>query len=549
MDSLTDPIIRIQTDEASRLSTLKDLDLLDTAPDPELDSITELAKEIFDTPIALISLIDEDRQWFKSNIGLEGTCQTERSVAFCDHAIRSVDVFVVEDATQDPRFQNNRLVKSEPYIRFYAGAPLITTEGYALGTLCVIDMKPKEWSIRQSRQLAKMANMVMHVVNNHRLTRRAGKLASELKVSSELNQNLAAKYRSVSQEIQTVLDNVPSRIWYKDDKNTILRANKAALESVNLSDAKDIEGRAMEELFPEMAAKYLKDDLEVISSGQPLRNIIESYAPREGEAGWMSVDKVPITDEAGNHYVLAVATDITELQNNRERLARLNDSLSDFAFVAAHDLQAPLRQSAMFLDLFKEEMDLADTKIEGEAEEFLDEAINGIKRMREMVRSIYDLHRLNEESITLEPHDLSSILDKAIRQSGDVLEQVEAEVSFEELPELEVSESLMVQLFQNLIVNACKYADAKPLQIRVHAKRNIQERQVLVMFEDNGVGIPADMTTKVFEPFKRLHSGGDRPGAGIGLALCKRIAALHDADLSVDSEYKDGARFVIAFNI
>ncbi|PRP77546.1 multi-sensor hybrid histidine kinase [Planoprotostelium fungivorum] len=130
--------------EAARLEALKKLNILDTEDDEVFDAMTRAVKRHLNVPIVLVSLIDENRQWFKSCIGLE-ISETSRDVAFCAFAILSgtKDVFVIPDAHSDERFYNNPLVTSDPYIRFYAGAPLLTREGYALGTLCVIDRTPR----------------------------------------------------------------------------------------------------------------------------------------------------------------------------------------------------------------------------------------------------------------------------------------------------------------------------------------------------------------------------------------------------------------------
>lgn len=156
--------------ERRRLEVLWQYDVLDTVPEQIFDDLTELAALICEVPTALISLVDEDRQWFKSKVGLSVN-ETSRDVSFCTHAIQQTGLFIVPDATKDPRFEKNPLVVSPPKIRFYAGAPLITADGYALGTLCVIDTVPRELRPDQKRALLILAR---HVVSQLELRRRAG---------------------------------------------------------------------------------------------------------------------------------------------------------------------------------------------------------------------------------------------------------------------------------------------------------------------------------------------------------------------------------------
>jgi anti-sigma regulatory factor (Ser/Thr protein kinase) len=126
------------SDEASRLAALRHYKILDTEPERGFDDLALLASQICGTPIALITLVDADRQWFKSRVGIS-LAETSRAVSFCSHAINQPDLFIVPDALADARFRDNPHVTGEPHIRFYAGAPLITPEGHALGTLCVVD--------------------------------------------------------------------------------------------------------------------------------------------------------------------------------------------------------------------------------------------------------------------------------------------------------------------------------------------------------------------------------------------------------------------------
>jgi GAF domain-containing protein len=135
----------LPANEAERLAALKEYHILDTETEQLYDDITTLAAHICEVPIAMISLVDEARQWFKSRVGTEQQ-QTPREVAFCAHAILQKNPFIVNDATKDRRFADSALVTGEPHIRFYAGIPLINPEGLALGTLCVVDHQPRQLS-------------------------------------------------------------------------------------------------------------------------------------------------------------------------------------------------------------------------------------------------------------------------------------------------------------------------------------------------------------------------------------------------------------------
>lgn len=147
--------------EQQRLDGLRRLAILDTAAEERFDRITRMARNMFEVPISLISLVDEERQWFKSRCGLDAQ-ETPRGISFCGHAILGEGIFVVEDATRDPRFYDNPLVLGEPYIRFYAGCPLQIAGGYQVGTLCLIDRKPRHLDERQQSLLMDLASMVEH---------------------------------------------------------------------------------------------------------------------------------------------------------------------------------------------------------------------------------------------------------------------------------------------------------------------------------------------------------------------------------------------------
>lgn len=194
--------MEIPLNEVDRMTALVRYGILDTEAEEQFDRITRLVAVLLDAPIALVSLIDHRRQWFKSSFGLS-TRETPREHAFCAHAICGRDLFVVPDATKDTRFAENPLVTGQPNIRFYMGAPLVTHDDYALGTLCVIDRTPRSDPPAQHKQAIRdLAAVVMHHMETRRLlrqnqsaARRAGSVVAEMIQSLEApagRRNMAA---------------------------------------------------------------------------------------------------------------------------------------------------------------------------------------------------------------------------------------------------------------------------------------------------------------------------------------------------------------------
>ncbi|UII21348.1 response regulator [Fulvivirga ligni] len=199
----------MDNEEKERLKSLKSYQIMDTEVDEVLDNITALASNICEVPITLISLLDDKRQWFKSKIGLD-VSETPRDMAFCRYAVSDKKFLQVKDALDDDRFANNPLVTNDPNIRFYAGCPLISTEGHALGTLCVIDRKPKELTDSQKKALNSLSEIVMCYLNK---TREQKKLVDALNIKNDL-------FQSMSHEIKTPLNEIMG-IYYllKEQKN------------------------------------------------------------------------------------------------------------------------------------------------------------------------------------------------------------------------------------------------------------------------------------------------------------------------------------------
>lgn len=222
-------------DEAARLAALRSYDLLDTAPDEAFDDLTELAAHICEAPIALITLLDEDRQWFKSRVGLS-VAETSRDVAFCAHAIHQPDLFIVPDATKDPRFADNALVTDQPKIRFYAGAPLVTPDGHALGTLCVIDRVPRQLRVEHQQALRVLSRHVMAQVELRRRTREldAANGARDEALDLLARERAAIQEREAAEQrlrqerdlLESFINSLPGVAYVVDAQRRLLRWNR-----------------------------------------------------------------------------------------------------------------------------------------------------------------------------------------------------------------------------------------------------------------------------------------------------------------------------------
>ncbi|HLM42425.1 MAG TPA: GAF domain-containing protein, partial [Myxococcaceae bacterium] len=218
--------------EEKRLQALRRYGILDTPPESEYDDIVQLAARLCDVPIALVSLVDRDRQWFKANVGLPGVSETERCISFCTFAIEQEHVFVVEDATQDARFASNPLVTQAPFIRFYAGASIQTEEGFNLGTLCVIDREPRVLTDAQ----------------------RQGLLA--LKRQVELHLRMRLQVRQTQARNRQLLESSSDAVFLLDEAGQVLEANPVAGRLLGL-ELSQLIGTSFTSLAPESEREAL----------------------------------------------------------------------------------------------------------------------------------------------------------------------------------------------------------------------------------------------------------------------------------------------------
>jgi diguanylate cyclase (GGDEF)-like protein/PAS domain S-box-containing protein len=309
--------------ETKRLGALRCLELLDTEPEPEFDELVNLAAAICDTPISLVTLIDEHRQWFKAAIGLDAAGfdvkETPLEIAFCAHTILQPGLLVVEDATADERFADNPLVTGEAHIRFYAGMPVMNPDGYAMGTLCVIDRVPRKLSQLQLNLLTMLARQV----NAHMELRLQRK---QLRTALQEVERSRDELRSSEEQFRTFMDNSPFASFMKDMEGRLVFYNQRFAERFGISSTAWL-GKNDFEIWQEDQAQTIRQtDIEVLMAGR-LQIIEEEVRDRAGNVSRWRTYKFPCVSARGTTLLAGVAVDETEAMAKEAALNRTQAEL------------------------------------------------------------------------------------------------------------------------------------------------------------------------------------------------------------------------------
>ncbi len=305
--------------ESERLKELLDYDILDTGAEAALDEIVQLANQLLSCPIAAISLVDSDRQWFKAKVGLEAS-QTSRDVAFCAHTICQNDIFVVPDAIADERFKTNPLVTQGLKIRFYAGAPLSTPSGANLGTLCVIDHVPRLFSSENEKILKALAKMVMIHFEMRKKTRQA-----TLVINS-----------SSDQQLKTIFGSMSEGLVVQDKDGKILQCNPSALRILGLS-LDELLGRTSIDprwrTIKKDGSPFLGEDhpaMVTLRTKKPLHGVEMGVHKKNGKFSWISINSLPIFDGVSElpYQVLTTFSDITKTKLDSSKLKKRKETIA-----------------------------------------------------------------------------------------------------------------------------------------------------------------------------------------------------------------------------
>jgi PAS domain S-box-containing protein len=335
------------------------------------------------------------------------------------------------------------------------------------------------------------------------------------------------------------MDTLPNPVFHMDRQQRFLGCN-AAFGSLVGRSPEAVFGALAEELFPQERARRLTEgNGDLLAQGGMYRGEI-TLMGMDGVFRDMALSKAGFTDTQGHvSGIVGILTDVSNLKQATEELRRSNQELEQFAYVASHDLQEPLRMVSSYLGLLKRRY--AD-RLDGDAEEFIGYAVDGAHRMQDLIQDLLHFSRIDTRGNPLEPTSTRLCLDMAKENLRVAMEEASALLTIDPLPMVMADDAQLTSLFQNLLGNAVKYraADRRP-EIRVSAEQDGDFWRFSVA--DNGIGIDPQFSEKVFMIFQRLQTRDRYPGTGIGLAVVKKIVERHGGRIWLDGKEGVGTTF------
>jgi len=328
-----------------------------------------------------------------------------------------------------------------------------------------------------------------------------------------------------------------------DLNRKITFVNRSFLQMWSYSDAKEVAGRSIAQ-FCEDSGKLIAGLDALGESGSWIGELVARR--KDGSTFDAQLSLSTVVDESGEIIRTLVSvveiTERKEIQRELERyageLARSNEELEQFAYIASHDLQEPLRMVSSYVQLLERRY---RNKLDSSGKEFIDFAVDGAKRMQKLINDLLAFSRIGTRGKELRHTDSSIVLAEVMTNLEPAIEESGAKITHTAMPTVMADVSQLVQLLQNLISNAIKFRKIDPPDIYISAER--QTDKWLFCVQDNGIGIEPQYAEQIFQIFEQLHSRAEYPGTGVGLAICKKIVERHGGQIWVESELGKGSKF------
>jgi PAS domain S-box-containing protein len=348
-----------------------------------------------------------------------------------------------------------------------------------------------------------------------------------------------------SQELLNNIVNSSSSLIYVTDKDGRFVLTNKAMEMLFGRSREELIGQTRESVLPkDIADEHRANDLKVLTGKTPI-SIEERNIEPDGPHYYLTV-KTPLLDLNGEVYAVAgISTDITERKRAEETIQRITDDLlrsnaelEQFAYVASHDLQEPLRMVSSYVQLLARRY---QGKLDSDADEFIAFAVDGAKRMQNLINDLLAYSRVGTRGIELKPVSTESLLAEAMSNLQPTIEDCRARITHDPLPIVHGDPVQLVLVFQNLLGNAIKFHGSEPPYVHISARQ--EDLEWVFSVRDNGIGIDPKFEERIFVIFQRLHDRESYPGTGIGLSICKRIVHRHGGRIWVESELGKGSTF------
>lgn len=525
----------------------------DRAFEAKLNRILELGREYLDLPFAFLTRIEGETQHIVEAVGSHELLQAGESgplsEAYCRKTIQKSGLLGVRNAAEEGW-------ESDPaYERFdlgcYLGGKIIVNENL-YGTLCFAGDAAREHTFTESEQVfvELMVQWASYELERDFLE---GKLRDLHETAGELLEagSIDEIGEIAVESAEEILDLEVTGIWrYEEAEDALIpiAETKGARQLFGPSPRFEPGGSLTWEVFQQGEIAVFEDVSKVEGRYEPETDIQAEIIVPLGDQGVIStgsqsertfsktdIDLFELFASTVSSSMLRTERE-QALRKTRAELERSNEDLEQFAYVASHDLQEPLRTVSNYLQLLEQRY---EDELDEDAEEFLEFAVNGAERMHKMINALLEYSRVDTRGAAFSPTDLSTVYDTARQNLRLAVEESDAEIIVDELPTVLGDENQLVQLFQNLLDNAIKYAeDTEP---RIHISANRSDDEWVISVEDNGIGMTPDETERVFQIFERLHGREAYSGTGIGLALSRKIVDRHGGDIWIESEQGEGA--------